>query len=130
MELLTIQLFMCTARRGKLRKHLNSTNKMVENLFKSDVFTCNILLSGLCSEGLREKGLKIFNTWISKGKAVDGVTYNTMISSLCKEGIFEAAIHLVSEMEERNLGPDHYTYTAILGALTSAGRMNGEEEFM
>ncbi|XWS75108.1 hypothetical protein CRYUN_Cryun01aG0056700 [Craigia yunnanensis] len=77
-----------------------------------------------------EKALKLFNTWILKGKAIDEVTYNTMISGLCKEGRFEVAFHLVSEMKERNLGPDHYTYNAILGALTSAGRMNEAEELI
>ena len=77
-----------------------------------------------------EKALKLFNTWISKGKAIDVVTYNTLISSLCKEGRFEDVFDLLAEMEEKKLGPDQYTYNAILSALTDAGRIKEAEEFM
>ena len=103
---------------------------MVENSFKLDVFTCNILLHGLCREGMLENALKLFNTWISKGKTIDTVTYNTLISSLCKDGRFEDAFDLLEEMEEKKLGPDQYTYNAILGVLTDAGRIKEAEEFM
>lgn len=102
---------------------------MIEDLFKPDVFTCNILLRGLCREGMLEKALKLFNTWVSKGKDIDVVTYNTLISSLCKEGKFENAYDLLTEMEERKLGPDQSTYNEILGALTDAGRIKEAEEF-
>ena len=103
---------------------------MVENSFKLDVFTCNILLHGLCREGMLENALKLFNTWISKGKTIDTVTYNTLISSLCKDGRFEDAFDLLEGMEEKKLGPDQYTYNAILGVLTDAGRIKEAEEFM
>eukprot|EP00257_Ricinus_communis_P028154 XP_025015568.1 pentatricopeptide repeat-containing protein At2g16880 [Ricinus communis] len=100
---------------------------MVEKSFKPDLFTCNILLRGLCTEGMLDNALKLFNTWISKGKAIDAVTYNTIISGLCKEGRFEEAFDLLAEMEEKKLGPDCYTYNAILCALADAGRMEAEE---
>lgn len=103
---------------------------MVEKSFKPDVFTCNILLRGLCREGMIEKALKLFNTWISKGKSVDTVTYNTVITSLCKEGRLDEAFDLVAKMEENKLGPDHFTYNAILSALTHAGRIEEATKFM
>ncbi|KAJ0013732.1 hypothetical protein Pint_21734 [Pistacia integerrima] len=76
-----------------------------------------------------EKALKLFNTWISKGRTIDAVTYNTMISSLCKEVRFKDAFDLLSEMKEKKLGPDHYTFTIIHGALTDAGRLQEAEDF-
>ncbi|XLS79285.1 hypothetical protein HN51_063510 [Arachis hypogaea] len=55
---------------------------MVENSFKPDVITCNILLRGLCKH----------------------VTYNTLISVLCKEGKLDEAFDLMTEMEKKNWG--------------------------
>ncbi|RYR31221.1 hypothetical protein Ahy_B01g056013 [Arachis hypogaea] len=61
---------------------------MVENSFKPDVITCNILLRGLCKHG----------------KSIDAVTYNTLISVLCKEGKLDEAFDLMTEMEKKNWG--------------------------
>ncbi|KAJ0046027.1 hypothetical protein Pint_06117 [Pistacia integerrima] len=116
-------------KKGQVEQAFQFHNNMVENSFKPDVFTCNILLGGLCREGMLEKALKLFNTWISKGRTIDAVTYNTMISSLCKEGRFKDAFDLLSEMEEKKLGPDHYTFNIIHGALTDAGRLQEAEDF-
>lgn len=73
--------------------------------------------------------IKLFHTWVSKGKEVDAVTYNTLITSLCKEGRIEDALNLVKDMMENKLGPDQYTYNAIFNALVSSGRTTEAEEF-
>ncbi|KAL2936527.1 hypothetical protein RDABS01_000349 [Bienertia sinuspersici] len=93
---------------------------MVENgcKHKPNVYTCNILLRGLCSDGMLEKAIKLFHTWVSKGKEVDAVT------NLCKEGRFEDALNLVNDMIENELGPDKYTYNAFV----NAGRTAEAEE--
>ncbi|KAL2932381.1 hypothetical protein RDABS01_006400 [Bienertia sinuspersici] len=87
---------------GKVRFH----NKMVENGCKPkpNVYTCNILLRGLCSDGMLEKAIKLFHTW---------------------EGRFEDALNLVNDMIENELGPDKYTYNAFV----NAGRTAEAEEF-
>ncbi|KAJ0046236.1 hypothetical protein Pint_06491 [Pistacia integerrima] len=59
---------------GQVEKAFQFHNKMVENSFKPDVFTCNILLRGLCRKGMLEKALKLFNTWISKGRTIDAAS--------------------------------------------------------
>ncbi|KAK7391161.1 hypothetical protein VNO78_19572 [Psophocarpus tetragonolobus] len=103
---------------------------MVENSFKPDVFMRNILLRGLCTEGMLEKAFNFFNLWISKEYSVDVVTYNTLISSLCKEGRLEEAFNLVTEVEGKKLVPDLYTYDAIVNMLTRAGRTEEAEKIM
>lgn len=75
-----------------------------------------------------EKGLTLFNTWISKGKPMDTVTYNIIISSFCKEERLEDAFDLMTEMEGKNLEPDRYTYNAIVTGLTKAGRTEEAEK--
>ncbi|KAH9612799.1 hypothetical protein KSS87_005484 [Heliosperma pusillum] len=76
-----------------------------------------------------EKAIKLFHTWISKGKEVDTVTYNTLIACLCKEGRLEDALEFVKDMVNNKLEPDKYTYNAIFNALIGAGRTAEAEEF-
>lgn len=111
---------MGTARRDKLKKHFS---------LKPDVVTFIILLAGLCREGMLEKALKLFNTWISKGRKFDATTYNKMISSLCREGRFKDAFDEVYEMKKKKPVPDHYTFNIIQGALINACKLQEAEDF-
>ena len=92
---------------------------MVENSFKPDVVTCNILMHGLCSNG-KEEALTLFDSWVSKGKKVDVISYNTLMRGLCKEGMIDAALELFANMKEK--------YNTILCALSESGRLEEAEK--
>ncbi|KAJ6432807.1 hypothetical protein OIU84_019939 [Salix udensis] len=138
---------------GKMDEAFQLMDEMGRKGLKMDSVTLNTMLHALCRERKLDeahdllcsahrrgyfvdekvclkKALKLFNTWISKGKDVDAVSYNTIILALCKEKRFGEAFDLLAEMEEKKLGPDYYTYNAILSGLTDAGRMKDAEEFI
>jgi pentatricopeptide repeat protein len=66
--------------------------------------------------------MKLFESWVEKGKKVDVITYNTLIQALCKDGDVDTALRFFADMEVRGLQPDTFTYNVVLSALSEAGR--------
>ncbi|KAJ0102357.1 hypothetical protein Patl1_06174 [Pistacia atlantica] len=66
-------------RSEKTEQAIDKMNELLENGLIPNETTYNTIIHG---EGMLEKALKLFNTWISKGRTIDAVTYNTMISRL------------------------------------------------
>uniref|UniRef100_A0A0A8XW14 Pentacotripeptide-repeat region of PRORP domain-containing protein n=1 Tax=Arundo donax TaxID=35708 RepID=A0A0A8XW14_ARUDO len=79
-------------------------------------------MNGLCLYGKLDKAVKLFESWVEKGKKVDVITYNTLIQAMCKNGDIDTALHFFADMEVRGLQPDAFTYNVVLSALSEAGR--------
>ncbi|KAL3753259.1 hypothetical protein ACJRO7_000625 [Eucalyptus globulus] len=85
-------------------------------------FTYNIVIDGLCKEGLITEALRLHESMSKKGIKPDVVTYTSLIHGLCNVGQMEDALILLEEMTSGGIQPDIFTYNSLVHCLCSRGQ--------
>jgi len=66
--------------------------KIKDQGIEPDMFTCTILVDGLCKNGRLQDAQQVYQDLLINGYHLDARMYTVMLNGLCKEGLFDEAI--------------------------------------
>eukprot|EP00268_Persea_americana_P061604 TRINITY_DN7798_c0_g1_i12.p1 TRINITY_DN7798_c0_g1~~TRINITY_DN7798_c0_g1_i12.p1 ORF type:complete len:911 (+),score=135.23 TRINITY_DN7798_c0_g1_i12:6-2738(+) len=93
----------------RVREHLDSLEEVVEQFFRINIFTCNMLLRELTMEGRMDYACNLFHRICKKGHLPDKRTYDIIVHGFFKHGRREEAERWMEAMYRNGLYPTLYT---------------------
>lgn len=89
---------------SKINEALELFQKVVENGYPCDQWTCNIIISGRCRSGQTRFALDILRGMNRNGSFnADVVCYGTIIDGFCKERSIEQALIIFQHMLDSSI---------------------------
>ncbi|XP_052191939.1 pentatricopeptide repeat-containing protein At5g16420, mitochondrial [Diospyros lotus] len=110
----------------------NKQYKLVHALFKNcrdkfgvvpNVFTCNILIKGLCKKNDVEGAIRVLDEMPGMGMIPNVVTYTTILGGYVSRGDMVGAKKVFDEILDRGWLPDATTYTILMDGFCKQGRL-------
>ncbi|XAR53932.1 hypothetical protein NMG60_11028875 [Bertholletia excelsa] len=110
----------------------NKQYELVHVLFKNcrrkfniipNVFTCNILIKGLCKNNDIENAIRVLDEIPGMGLIPNVVTYTTILGGYVSRGDMVGAKKVFDEILDRGWLPDATTYTILMDGFCKQGRL-------
>ncbi|GKV15123.1 hypothetical protein SLEP1_g25925 [Rubroshorea leprosula] len=95
---------------------------------KSDIFTYNVLIHGLCKGGYLGSTLELVNEMIDMGYNPNVFTYTILINGYCKEGQLEEDGSILNEMSYKGISLNTVGYNSLTSTLCKNRKVNEMEE--
>ncbi|WOH13873.1 hypothetical protein DCAR_0933386 [Daucus carota subsp. sativus] len=102
----------------KLEEARNIFDKLALRGLQPIVITHNIMIKGLCQEGLFEEAKELFSKMETSICLPDDVTYNTIIRGSLLNKRYEEAAVLIENMRARKFSEDASTTSMVLDLLS------------
>ncbi|GFY81544.1 pentatricopeptide repeat (PPR-like) superfamily protein [Actinidia rufa] len=88
-----------------------------------NIFTCNILIKGLCKKNDVEGAIRVLDEIPRMGMIPNVVTYTTILGGLASRGDMVGARKVFDEILDRGWLPDATTYTILMNGFCKQGRL-------
>ncbi|OMO88294.1 hypothetical protein COLO4_20322 [Corchorus olitorius] len=110
---------------GKIDEAMKLFWQIVQTGYPYNVYTCNVIIGGLCKSGYTRYAVKILKKMNgSRSLEPNVVTYSVIIDGFCKEGSVDKSLIIFQDMLDRGVEPNIVTYTTLIQGLCGNGQWN------